>query len=349
MGLNIFHRSKSSRKFESDTAHREEKKTKDKSNAGVYPIDDETLELLELKGQGLEELSPDAGLGNGLKIRRIMQIVNDLAKKDMNKMRILDLACARGLYSIETALMDATVKGLDARMEWMGKGVEADKRLGLNNLQFEQNDIRNLTLASHGTYDIIYFMGVLYRLDVPDSFGVIDNLSQMCSQYMIIDTHVCHTPQSKAEYKGQSYEGIKSREHGDDDPTDVRESRFVKSIDNTFAFIFTKESLLRLLHDVGFTSIYECYTPFDPFKPNDRITLVASKGNPVKLSTYPWLNDINEEQIDQTLSQKYGRNLSVKPRSLKLRLGDVVNKVLRCVGFEIRPIHVDQSVKYIAS
>ena len=312
-----------------------------------HPIYSDILELLGLKGEGLKGRGLDDGLGNGLKIRRVMQIVHDLTNKDMAELRVLDLGCGRGLYAIETALRGSDVHALDARIEWMGKGIEAAKRLGLNNLKFEQNDIRNVTLKSHGAYDIVYFMGVLYRLDVPDSFSVLENLSEMCGQFMIIDTHICLTPQSKTEYKGKIYEGIKSREHGDDDSIEVRKARLEKSIDNIFAFIFTKESLMRLLFDVGFTSVYECHVPFDRFKPNDRVTLVAVKGTPVKISTYPWLNELSEDRIEKFLTLKYGRTLVKKPRSIQQRIGIVANKILRIIGYEIRPVYVDRSVKFV--
>lgn len=310
-----------------------------------YPIDSDTLELLELKGEVLETRSLDTGLGNGLKIRRIMQIVEDLTEKDIKKLRVLDLACGRGLYAIETALHGPNVHALDARLEWMGKGMEAAKRLGLKNLKFEQNDIRKVTVKSHGEYDIIYFMGVLYRLDVPDSFFVLENLYEMCGQYLIIDTNVSLTPQSKAEYKGRMYEGIKSREHGDNDSLEMRKTRLEKSIDNVFAFIFTKESLIRLLLDTGFTSVFECHAPLDPFKAKNRVTLIAGKGIPVKLSTYPYLNELSEDRIKKFLTLKYGKTPVKIPRNRKQRIGIVVNKFLRVFGLEIRPIYVDRSVK----
>ena len=310
-----------------------------------HPIDSGTLELLELKGEVLEKRGLDNGLGNGLKIRRIMQIVEDLTDKDIRKLRVLDLACGRGLYAIETALRGSNVHALDARLEWMGKGMEAANRLGLKNLKFEQNDIRNVTVKSHGKYDIIYFMGVLYRLDVPDSFLVLENLYEMCGHHLIIDTNFSLTPQSKAEYKGRMYEGIKSREHGDEDSLEVRKAKLEKSIDNIFAFIFTKESLIRLLLDTGFTSVFECHAPLDPFKAKNRVTLIAGKGIPVKLSTYPYLNELSEARIKKFLTLKYGKTPVRKPRNMKHRIGIAVNKLLRPFGLEIRPIYIDRSVK----
>ena len=78
----------------------------------------------------------------------------------------------------------------------------------------------------------------------------------------------------------------------------------MKSIDNTFSFRFTKESLLRALGDDGFTSVCECHIPAELGKALDRITLLATKGSPVLLSTYPWLNGKSESQIAEVLQPK---------------------------------------------
>lgn len=69
----------------------------------------------------------------------------------------------------------------------------------------------------------------------------------------------------------------------------MRRSRVLRSIDNTFAFRFTRASLVRALHDAGFSSVLECHAPPEPLKPEDRITLVALKGEAVSISTYPWV------------------------------------------------------------
>jgi hypothetical protein len=59
---------------------------------------------------------------------------------------------------------------------------------------------------------------------------------------------------------------------------------------------------VRALACAGFTSICECYVPFESGKVADRITMVAGKGNPVLLSTYPWVNHKSEDLIAQELA-----------------------------------------------
>ena len=76
----------------------------------------------------------------------------------------------------------------------------------------------------------------------------------------------------------------------------------LRSIDNTWSFRLTQRSLAGLLHDVGFTSVLECHAPLEPGKAADRITVVALKGTPVLLSTYPWINGRSEVEIERRLA-----------------------------------------------
>ena len=61
----------------------------------VRPLDEETLRLFAAKGTqraaGTGQIAPMRFNGNGLKVRRIMQIVRDLAKKPFSDLRILNM------------------------------------------------------------------------------------------------------------------------------------------------------------------------------------------------------------------------------------------------------------------
>ena len=72
----------------------------------------------------------------------------------------------------------------------MDEGVKAAERLGLRNLCFEQAGIRNVNIRSHGSVDIVLFLGILYHLDQNDVFPVLKNIYEMCHQFVVIDTHI---------------------------------------------------------------------------------------------------------------------------------------------------------------
>ena len=149
------------------------------------------------------------------------------------------------------------------------------------------------------------------------------------------------TGRIKIEQDGQSYEGKQFQEHADDDPEAVRRSRLLSSLDNPWSFWFTRESLFRLLNDVGFTSVFECNVPLEPSKPKDRITIIACKGKPVKVLSYPWVNDKTEDQIRLCLDssdQEIPLKNRLTPPGVKQFAKATVRGMLQRFGFEIRRI-----------
>ncbi len=267
----------------------------------VRTLDPEALELFARKGAEGGPDVPQFGLMNGVKVRRIMQITRDLAPRPFAKLRILDLGCGEGVYAIEAGLRGAEVVALDVRTQRMSQGAACAERHGLGNVRFVQEDVRRVTRETFGTFDAVYFLGLLYHLDAPDVFSVLENIRALCTNLLVIDTLISLTAESHFEWRGQIYRGRKCREHDEGDADDVRRSRVLKSIDNTFSFRFTRESLLRALKDSGFSSVYECHVPFEPGKAEDRITLAALNGEPVLLSTYPWVSRKSEAEIGRSL------------------------------------------------
>ena len=230
-----------------------------------------------------------------------MQITRDFAGRPLAGLRLVDLGCGEGVYAIEAGLRGAEVLAVDARTQRMEKGAACAARHGLVNVRFVQDDVRRANRGTIGTFDVVYLLGLLYHFDSPDVFSVLENVYGLCAGMLVVDTLVSLTAEAQVEWRGQRYEGRRHREHDDADPDEVRRSRVLKSIDNTFSFRFTRRSLLRVLHAVGFTSVYECHVPLESDKAEDRITLVALRGVPVLLSTYPWVNHKSEAEIEQAL------------------------------------------------
>ncbi|MBU0634672.1 MAG: class I SAM-dependent methyltransferase [Candidatus Omnitrophica bacterium] len=299
----------------------------------VYTLDTKILKLFASKGGS----DPQIANANGVKVRRIMQITRDFAKAPLKQLKILDLACGEGVYAIEAALRGAEVIASDARTERMNEGVKAAESLGLKNLRFEQTDVRNVNVGSQGSFDVIFFLGILYHLDKSDVFAVLKNIYDMCLQFMIIDTHISLRVDDAVEYNGKTYYGQQVREHAADDSEAVRRDRALSSLDNVMSFWFTKESLFQLLNDIGFTSVCVCDVPLEPFKPQNRITIIAKKGEPVKISSYPWVNDKSEEEIKRILgnSEQLSRQRN-KETGIKGIAKSLINDMLSFFGLEIR-------------
>ncbi len=267
------------------------------SEEAIHALDADALALFAGKGTEGGPGVPQAGLANGVKVRRVMQLTADLSRKPFEALRILDLGCGEGVYAIEAALRGAAVLALDARKARMDRGAAVAARLGLERLRFVQEDARRVSREHLGGFDVVYLLGLLYHLEESQVFAFLESVSGLCDRLLIVDTLVTLAPDTTMRWRGSDYAGARVREHGDADTPEQRESRLLKSIDNTFSFHFAKPDLLRALRVAGFTSILEAQAPFEPGKAANRVTLAALRGRPVRLSTYPWVNDRSEAEI----------------------------------------------------
>jgi 2-polyprenyl-3-methyl-5-hydroxy-6-metoxy-1,4-benzoquinol methylase len=269
----------------------------------VRELDAEARALFARKGWEAGPSAPQTGEANGVKVRRIMQLTRDLERKPFEALRILDLGCGEGVYAVEAGLRGARVVAIDARTLRMDLGAAVAARHGLDSVRFVRDDVRRVTREAYGEFDVVYALGVLYHLDAPDLFAVLENVHALCTGLLVIDTLTSGSGSSEVAWRDRVYRGQRDREHDDGDSPAVRRARVLRSIDNTFAFRLTRESWLRAVHDVGFTSVFECHVPFEPDKAPERVTLVGVKGSPVRLSTYPWVNGQSEAEIARRLRQ----------------------------------------------
>ncbi len=260
-------------------------------------LDAAALALFAAKGEQPGVVVPQSGPANGLKVRRVVQLTRDLAGGALDGVRVLDLGCGEGVYAIEAALHGADVVALDARPDRMAQGAACAARHGIAGVRFAEADVRHAEVASLGTFRAVWLLGLLYHLDAPDVFDVLTRLRALCSGFLIVDTLVATKPSSVVEWRGARYEGARVREHGDDDPLEVRRARLLRSIDNTWSFRLTPDALARALHHAGFTAVLQAHVPFEPGKAADRVTLVALAGEPVSLATYPWVNGASEAAL----------------------------------------------------
>ena len=147
------------------------------------------------------------------RLKRVVQIIQDLSRIPIRSCRILDLGCLDGIYSIEFALHGAQVTGIDAREANIKKALFVKECLELQNVELIQDDVRNLSLEKYGKYDVILCSGILYHLNTPDVFKFIVTLYQLLGQLLIIDTHMSLSPDKSVVYKKREYHGHLYHEH----------------------------------------------------------------------------------------------------------------------------------------
>jgi SAM-dependent methyltransferase len=247
------------------------------------------------------------------RLRRVLQAIDDLVPKPLDECRVLDLACLEGQYAIECALQGASVLGIEAREASLAKANFAKDALGLSRLEFVRDDVRNLSVERYGEFDVIICSGILYHLDTPDVFHLIQRTHVMARRLVVIDTHVSLKPNVTVEFRGSTYHGERLPERhstpdgtasGSSGPPSTKE--LWAGVGNEASFTFSRPSLLNALAAAGFSSVYEGLNPPHLGRRGlehvNRCTFAAVKGREVELLTSPAANGFREGWPEGALS-----------------------------------------------
>lgn len=256
------------------------------------------------------------------RVIKILQIASDLAQKPLSHCRVLDLACANGHFALEFALRGADVLGIEGRESNIQKALFAKDVYGLDHLAFMQEDVRAISKERFGAFDIIVCSGILYHLPGDSQGEFVQQLYDMTTHMVIVDTHVALSSDASIRYQDTKYYGTYYREHSRHDGDATKDHCVRSSLDNNTSFWLTRPSLLNMLTHAGFSSIHECFNP--PFLgTKDRCTFIAIKGMPVALHAFPVVVPQNPDWQEGELS--YANKSKLKKR-LQWQLKDWLDR-----------------------
>lgn len=238
----------------------------------------------------------DFEIDNSALSRRIVQTVCDIAHRPLTGLRVLDLGSAHGHFSFEMAKLGAQVLAIEGRESWLKQARRTQQELSLANIEFVQDDVRNLSKAKYGEFDIVLCLGIFYHLDAPDVFEFAYNIFDVCRDFAIFETHFATAATQAHEWRGKRYWGMTTFEHRPGATREEKLNELGASLENENAFWLTQASLCNLLQHLGFTSVYDCRNPMTAiyvapdwdFKIwGNRVTLAAIKGQALNLYRGP--------------------------------------------------------------
>jgi hypothetical protein len=225
-------------------------------------------------GHGIETITPENrqfyDKARGLK--KLGKLVLDLVPYHTKRgalagARVLDLASAEGGHSIALAAQGAEVLGIEGRQLYVERARFAASALGIDNVRFEQGDVRTIDAGRLGKFDIVLFFGILHHLGQDDFAHMLETLCRLTGDALFLYTHVS-TPEAIQRFRlegpvrtRQDHEGFLFREHADGASAEERQRQVRASLDNTFSFWATPESLSKALAAVGFVSVCNLLTP----------------------------------------------------------------------------------------
>ena len=99
--------------------------------------------------------------------RQKLPVLDELGlPADLSNVRALDIGCSDGFFSFELENRGAQVVAMDfVPADYTGFAV-AREVLG-SSVQYRMDNVYNLSPESYGTFDVVFFLGVLYHLRKP--------------------------------------------------------------------------------------------------------------------------------------------------------------------------------------
>jgi len=232
------------------------------------------------------------------RLHAVTRLLDFFYGKGWKSLRVADLGCLEGGFSLALAQRGAEVVGIEARAKNLEKCLLLREHFGLENLSFVKDDVKNFTRETYGEFDVILALGILYHLDNPVEW--LKQIAEASKRLLIIDSHYAPDddhglrlmspelsknlgPLVTRKVNGLEYRGRWYEEYCGKEPwNSYREGFLWASYSNTKSFWLTKESLLTSILNAGFGLFLEQHDGYGPLfnmytKERSRAMFVAVK------------------------------------------------------------------------
>jgi len=118
-------------------------------------------------------------------VKKTVELFYPGSPKENANYSVVDLGCLEGGYSVEFARMGFNTTGIEVRQDNIDKCNYVKQQLGLDNLKFVKDDVRNL--KNHGRFDITLCYGLLYHLENPVAY--LKTICENTNKLLVLHTH----------------------------------------------------------------------------------------------------------------------------------------------------------------
>ena len=157
-----------------------------------------------------------------------MQFLPHLIEK-LGLRTAIDIGCGVGYYTKFLCDLGLTVIGVDGRP----KNVEA-ATLRYPQIKYLTADVEEISLSNRGTFDMVFCAGLLYHLENP--FKALRNIRRLCTSVCVVESRVHWT-----DFPGALL---------------VRDAEGASQALRSYAFVLSRETIVRMLYVVGFEYVY---------------------------------------------------------------------------------------------
>jgi SAM-dependent methyltransferase len=203
-----------------------------------------------------------------LRLQAIFRAVRLVFGDRFAGLRVADLGSLEGGFALAFAQRGSQVTAIEARRMNVQKIRLLREHFQLENLLVEQKDVKAFSRESHGVFDVVLALGILYHLDNPVAW--LRQIAEATGRLLIIDTHFA--PATDADLKLidtriANLSALETVRHGEHEykgrwffeyPEGVdREPQLWASWSNNRSFWLTRESLFQAVTHCGFDLVLE--------------------------------------------------------------------------------------------
>lgn len=181
--------------------------------------------------------------------------------------RVIDIGCNRGQHIsniLSKEFPDAQIVGVEPKAD----NFNTCLKLKSDKIDFLQYDCRELRKDKVGVFDFVWCWGLIYHLDDPTLLmkslqSITNSTSVVCMEgHIAIDgEQTCmpnpNPPIVEQTLDAQTYTGKMYKEFEEGTVQFEKDKMYEASLDNTWAFWLTYDSILRLFANYGFANILE--------------------------------------------------------------------------------------------
>lgn len=208
-------------------------------------------------------------LENSPWFKQIVRHIRIVFGKTTEGIRIVDLGCCEGGYSIELAKLGYDVTGIDIRRRNL-KHAEGLKRVfKLRNVHFQMADVNDF--AEFGEFDVVLCWGILYHLE--DPARLLEKIGENCKKLLLLDTHFAFGENESETHPNphrlgeicfhKGLQGRWFREYAPNTSDEVKEGAIWSANSNEQSFWLKKEYLIQKIRQVGFDAVSEQFDGFN--------------------------------------------------------------------------------------
>ena len=202
-----------------------------------------------------------------LRLKAILRALGFFYRGQLAGLRVADLGCLEGGFTLAMAQQGMEVVGLEARQMNLDKCVLLKDQFDLGQLEFRLDDVKSFTREKYGLFDVVLALGIFYHLNHPVAW--LQQASAATRGLMVVESHYAPAddralkqldsrlklgPLVQESIDGFRYEG---RWFFEFEPHADREVMPWASYSNNQSFWLTKESLLRAALRSGFDLVFE--------------------------------------------------------------------------------------------